>query len=280
MTENIVTANGIRMHYVECGAGLAVVLLHGFPDFWYLWRQQLPALDAAGFRAIAPDLRGYNRSDRPQPVADYALDTLVGDVVSFSESVAGRGCALVGHDWGGVLAWYAAARRPDVFRRLVVINAPHPARYGELLRTRPAQLWRSWYVALFQLPWLPERLLHVRLSARIRRGPRPGRRSRTQEELHHYAAVFDSPGAFRGPLHYYRAAMRGLVTGANPRISSVSAPTLLLWGDRDRYLDVRNTHELERWAAELRIVHFPNAGHWLMLDEPQHVNRELIEFLR
>ena len=280
MSEGFVTANGIKLHYVEAGHGPAVVLLHGFPDFWYLWRRQLPALEAAGFRAIAPDLRGYNLSARPSRVADYKLETLINDVIAFCGSVADNGCALAGHDWGGFLAWYAAARRPDLFHKLVIFNTAHPARYRQLLRLRSSQLWRSWYFGLFQLPGIPERLMHARLQARIRRAATRPTSSRTPEELMRYAAVFNSPHSYREPLHYYRAAARGLLTGANTRIERITMPTLVLWGDRDPFLDVRNVQGLERWVTNLRVVHFPTARHWPMLEEPEEVNREIINFLQ
>jgi epoxide hydrolase 4 len=275
MIERFAAVNGVRLHYVESGAGPAIVLLHGFPDFWYTWRRQIPALAAAGMRALALDLRGYNRSERPKRVADYMLEKLIGDVVAFSETVVGRDVALVGHDWGGVLAWYAAARRPDLFRRLVVLNAPHPARYRELLRS-PKQLVRSWYVAAFQVPWLPERLLAAQMTVRLRRGARSGR---TDEELQRYAEAFAAPHAYRGPVHYYRAAVRGLIRRRLPRNVHVTMPTLVLWGERDPYLDVHNTEGLERWVTDLRIVRLENTGHWLHVAEAARVNRELVAFL-
>jgi pimeloyl-ACP methyl ester carboxylesterase len=276
MIERFASVNGVRLHYVEAGAGRAVVLVHGFPDFWYTWRRQIPALEAAGMRVLALDLRGYNRSDRPPRIADYDLEKLLGDIVGFSESVAGHDCALVGHDWGGVLAWYAAARRPDLFRRLVVLNAPHPARYLELLRGT-TQLLRSWYVAAFQVPWLPERLLAARMTARLRRGARSGR---TDEELQRYAEVFANPAAWRGPVNFYRAAVRGFIRRHRRADIHVKVPTLVLWGDLDPYLDVRNTAGLGRWVSQLRVVRLSNAGHWLHVDEADGVNRELVAFLR
>src|SRR4051794_731441 len=148
--------NGVRLHYVEAGqrGRPAVVLLHGFPEFWYSWRNQIPALAAAGFHVIAPDMRGYNTSGKPPRVRDYRVETLVDDVVSLARQVGGR-VHLVGHDWGGVVAWLTAMWRPDVVDRLAVLNVPHPVPYLREVRRGFVQLLRSWYVFFFQLPWLP-----------------------------------------------------------------------------------------------------------------------------
>src|SRR5262245_37404008 len=147
--------NGVRLHYVEAGSGPLVVLLHGFPEFWYCWRHQLPALAAAGFRAVAVDLRGYNESDKPPGARSYRLGVLVEAVAGLIEHLGADRGGVVGHDWGGVVAWVLAMRRPERVERLVAINAPHPAAW---LRERkdPAQLLRSWYTFFFQLPLLPE----------------------------------------------------------------------------------------------------------------------------
>ena len=145
--------NGVRLHWVTAGdaSGPLVVLLHGFPDFWYGWRHQLPALAAAGFRVVAVDLRGYNLSERPPRVEDYSRDALADDVAALVAHLGAERAAIVGHDWGGLIAWHLAARHPGRVARLVVLNAPHPARYKELLRNT-SQALRSWYAAFFQIP--------------------------------------------------------------------------------------------------------------------------------
>src|SRR5687767_11483549 len=155
-----IAVNGIHLHCVEIGAGSPVVFLHGFPEFWYSWRHQLSALAAAGFRCLAPDLRGYNTSDRPRGVPAYRAAELVKDLADLIRSTGEPAC-LVGHDWGGVLAWRLAARHPELVRKLAVLNAPHLGRYQEALRRHPGQWLRSAYVLLFQVPGLPEWLFRA-----------------------------------------------------------------------------------------------------------------------
>src|SRR3954449_2631161 len=147
--------NGVRLHYVEAGAGPLVVLLHGFPEFWYSWRHQIPALAAAGFRVVAPDMRGYNRSDKPRGVRAYSGDALTGDVAKLIRACGAERAVVVGHDWGAAVAWQFAMAYPALLERLVIMNAPHPARFLRALRTW-RQARKSWYMFFFQLPWLPE----------------------------------------------------------------------------------------------------------------------------
>ena len=155
-----VRTNGVRLHCVVDGDGPLVVLLHGFPEFWYSWRHQIPAL-ATRFRVVAPDLRGYNESEKPAGVAAYAMPELVADVEGLVHAFGERDAAIVGHDWGGGIAWFVAMERPPVTRKLVVLNCPHPAMMAQSLRGNPRQLARSWYMFFFQIPWLPEFLLKL-----------------------------------------------------------------------------------------------------------------------
>jgi pimeloyl-ACP methyl ester carboxylesterase len=166
------SVNGIRLHYVEAGTGPLVLLLHGFPEFWGSWRHQIPALADAGFRVLAPDLRGYNLSSKPAGVESYRVAELVGDVVGLIRHAGEERATVVGHDWGGAIAWATAMRRGERIHRLIILNAPHPAAYLRELR-RPGQLLRSWYVFFFQLPLLPECLVRARDYALGGDGPAP-----------------------------------------------------------------------------------------------------------
>ncbi|HYD51394.1 MAG TPA: alpha/beta fold hydrolase [Gemmatimonadaceae bacterium] len=275
--------DGVRLRYTALGAGAPVLLLHGFPDLRTTWRPQLPALAAAGFRAVAVDLRGYGDSDRPRAVADYRMDVLVADVVALGHALGGR-VRLVGHDWGGVIAWHAAARHPALVERLVVLNAPHPARFARELR-KPAQLLRSWYAAFFQLPWLPERLIAARRGALVRAAlARATRRGAfTPDELRAYGEALSSPAAARAAIAYYRAAMRGPRRAVQPDgghpPTRVERPALLVWGMRDPALRPDLTEGLERWVPDLRIARLADAGHWVHRDAPDRVNVLLTEFL-
>jgi epoxide hydrolase 4 len=269
-----IEANGLRFHVAEVGEGPLVLFLHGFPDIWYGWRLQLPAIAAAGYRAVAPDLRGYNLSDRPEGTAAYAVETLAADVAAIVEALGETEAVVVGHDWGGVVAWYAAMYHPERVRRLAILNAPHPVAYRRELRSGSKQILRSWYAAFFQIPWLPEAGLRARDHAALRKvwasGPAPDRADRQV-----YREAFRQPGSITAALNYYRAAVRH----GMPRARKVECPTLVLWGDRDAYLVPRLADGLEGGVPNLRVEHFADASHWLHHEIPDVVNGRLIEFL-
>jgi epoxide hydrolase 4 len=276
-----VQTTDVRLHYVAAGRGPAVVLLHGFPDFWYGWRHQIPALADGGFRAVAPDLRGYNESDRPRGVASYSLTALVQDIGHLIREVAPEGVSLVGHDWGGVIAWRLAAQRPDLVRRLVILNAPHHAAFRRELTRNPRQLLRSWYAILNQLPWLPELLLSAfdydALRRVLRHGP-AGTPLMSAPELQQYIEVFSTEYALTAALNYYRAAARNMLRGENPP-PTTAPPTLVIWGEQDPYLDKRLLDGLDGWVPQLHIQRLPYAGHFLQWEEPTTINEQLLAFL-
>jgi pimeloyl-ACP methyl ester carboxylesterase len=280
LASRYVPANGIRFHCLEAGAGPLVILLHGFPEFSYSWRHQLPALAAAGFHAVAPDLRGYNESDRPPSVRAYRLRTLVDDVAGLIAALGAPRAAVVGHDWGGAIAWKLAMLRPDLVERLVILNAPHPAAFQRELR-RPMQWLRSWYILFFQLPALPELLLSAGDFALLTRTLREGPASPdafSPEDILQYKRAFARPGALTAAINYYRALGRypgGLRRGNR----TVTAPTLVIWGERDRYLGLGMTEGLAQWVPNVRVVRLAHASHWVQNDAPQEVNRLLTDFL-
>ena len=269
--------NGVRLHYAEAGQGPLVVLLHGFPEFWYSWRFQIPVLADAGFRVIAPDMRGFNLSAKPRGVAAYRLPLLVEDVAGLVRHAGVERAHVIGHDWGGVVAWHLAQTRPDCLDRLAILNAPHPAAYRRELG-RSSQLFRSWYVLFFQVPLLPELVCSWHRFALLRRALRQGP-ARTDADLALYVRALARPGGLTAALNYYRAAFRELRRGGPPG-AAVEAPTLLLWGERDLYLAPGLTEGLHRWVRDIRVVRFPRAGHWLQIDEAGAVGAALINFLR
>jgi len=282
LTHHTATVNGVRLHYVEAGTGPLVVLLHGFPEFWYSWRYQIPALAEAGFRVLAPDLRGYNESDKPAGAANYRVELLSADLVGLLQSAGAERAHIVGHDWGGALAWDLAMRHPERVERLVVLNAPHPAAFLRELRT-PGQLLKSWYILFFQLPWLPEWWLgrgDLAFLERILKEEPVRPHAFTDADVAAYRAAFRQPGALTAALNWYRALLRRGPRQLRRELRVIDVPTLLIWGERDRYLGVRLTKGLEPWVRRLRIERLPNASHWVQADAPEQVNAWMVGFLR
>ncbi len=268
---------GLRLHYVACGSGRLVLLLHGFPEFWYSWRHQLPAL-GAHFRVVAPDLRGYNLSERP--AGGYDVATLCDDLRALIEALGEREAIVIGHDWGGVLAWIFAIRFPDYVRRLAIINAPHPAAMLREWRNL-SQLRRSWYVGLIQFRGFAERSLAKRDFALLRRMFRAADRQRmwlTDDDVQRYVDSIARPGALRSALEYYRQ-IRLRHLGALSPMRVIGAPTLVLWGERDPALGVELLEGLDRWVRVLQVTRFAESGHWLNQEEPDRVNAALLDFV-
>jgi len=280
VTQRLVPTNGIRLHCTIAGTGPLVVLLHGFPECAHSWRHQLPVL-AERFRVVAPDLRGYNLSDKPRPVAAYHLRELVADVRGLVESLGASRASLVGHDWGGAVAWATAMLEPTVVERLAVINIPHPLRFQRELRGNVRQLLKSWYVFVFQIPGLPEWLLERRGGrgiAESMRGAFVRPDALTAADLDVLRTAATRPGGMRGPINYYRAALRGRIDAATwPR---VHVPTQLIWGDRDIALRPELADRTEALIdAPFRLHRIPEGGHFVHQEYPERVNALLMEFL-
>lgn len=284
--------NGVRVHYVEAGEGPLVVLLHGFPEHWYAWREQIPALVEAGYRVVAPDMRGYNASEKPHGVEAYRIGTLVEDVRSLIEDCGEAHATIVGHDWGGVIAWEVAARYPDIVDRLAVLNAPHPAVYRRELRSRRSdQAKRSSYALFFQLPWLPEALFRAfgrRALEKLLREAPENPDAFDDEAIARYEDACSRPGAMTSMLNYYRSLFRGNLRSLLPgrghpdetaRDGVISQPTLLIWGMQDWALSPRLTKGIDQWVPDVRVERLPEASHWVQADAPDRVNELLIDFL-
>lgn len=276
-----VVVNHVRLHYVEAGSGPLVLLLHGFPEFWYSWRRQIPALATAGYHIVAPDLRGYNLSEKPPGVARYALEVLTEDVIALIRRFGAERATVVGHDWGGVIAWHVPVRAPAAVERLIVLNAPHPNAFARALRT-PEQVRRSWYVFFFQLPLLPEAVFRAggfALLDRILRTDPVHREAFTAEDIRRYKRALAQPGALTAAINYYRAAVRRTPLARQRTLPPIQQPTLLIWGERDRALSVRLTEGLDQWVPNIRVERIPDASHWVQNDVPQRVNELILAFL-
>jgi len=279
-THRYVYTNGVRLHCVEAGHGPPVVLLHGFPEFWYSWRHQIPALAQAGFRAVAPDLRGYNQSDKPPGVESYRPELLAQDVVGLIESLGPSPAVVVGHDWGGILGWLVTMRRPDLVQKLIVLNAPHPATFATEVR-HARQFLRSWYAFFFQLPWLPEAALRFQNFGLVRHAlrrqtVRPG--AFTPDDIRRYREALARPGALTAAINYYRAAFRYRRETAR-LYRPVRGPILVIWGERDAAMTPHVLDGLAAWAPDARVLRLPDASHWVQNDAPEAVNQVILAFL-
>ncbi len=268
--------NGIRLHWVEAGEGPLVVLLHGFPEFWYSWRHQIPVLSTR-FRVVAPDMRGYNLSEKPQ--AGYDIGTLTADVLALVHALGEEQAAIIGHDWGGVIAWAFAARFPAATNKLVIMNAPHPQRFQRSLTSGFRQMLRSSYVLFFQVPRLPELLLGANRCWALARAMRRSTKNEdafSGQDLEHYRDAMSRPGALTAALGYYRAVFR--TQRQTQQFGEVEAPTLVLWGEHDRALGRELAEGLEQWVPNV-TVRFLDCGHWTQQEQPDEVNEYLEEFL-
>jgi len=277
--------NGITLHVVEAGPvdGALVILLHGFPEFWYGWRSQIVALSAAGYRVLAPDQRGYNLSDKPKGIAAYNLDALAADVIGLIDASGREKAYVVGHDWGGAVAWWTAVKYPQRVEKVAILNAPHPKVMRWNLLHNRAQRRKSWYMFLFQMPFLPEwrmRRANWEIGQRALQGTsRPGTFSEADIAL--YRQAWSQPDAARGMINWYRAALQRRPQPYGRRCvasSRVTVPALMIWGMRDKFLG----RELAEQSVDLcdngKLVWVEGAGHWVQHEEPQHVNALLQQF--
>jgi epoxide hydrolase 4 len=273
-------AGRLRLHCVEAGPphGPLTLLLHGFPECWWGWRRQIAPLARAGLRVVVADQRGYGTSDKPPGVNAYQLDLLAADVTALAETLGARRFRLVGHDWGGVVAWWTAARFADRVERLAILNAPHPAVFGPYVLRSPTQALRSTYIGFFQLPWLPEAMLGARnfgvLAAMLTRTSRRLGAFRAGD-LVIYRQAWAQPGALTAMLNWYRAVPRRWQSPERVRM-----PALVLWGSRDPALE-RGLAEASLSLCDAgRIRWFETASHWLQHEEATAVNVALADFLR
>jgi len=274
------STNGVSLHVADTGPpeGPLVVLLHGFPEFWYGWRHQIEPLADAGFRVLVPDQRGYNLSARPREVGAYDLDLLAADILGLAEGVGRRRFSVVGHDWGASVGWWIATRHAERLDRLIAMNAPHPAVWVEAIRNDPEQRRRSRYVSLFRIPVLPEFLMrrenYKALVDALRESKRPD--SWSDDVLNSYRAAWSISGALTGMVNWYRALLRKRLPDQPQRIA---VPTRIIWGSNDKYA-VRDLAERSLHLCDTASVEYLDASHWVQHDEPVRVAELICEFLR
>jgi len=277
VTDHTCQVGDITIHYVEAGAGPLVVLLHGFPEFWYSWRNQIPTLAAAGFRVVAVDLRGYNESSRPSDADAYVLSAIVKDIAGLLIQLGETPCVLAGHDWGGAVAWLTAMLHPELVSRLIILNMPHPVAYLREMRRSARQKWRAKYQLFFQLPWIAEWTMRRFRYAMLRHTlARLGAFS--PSEIERYVIAWSKPGALTGMSNYYRAARKR--KGLRGLIRRIDIPTLMIWGDLDPVFTPETLRDFAEYVPDIRIEHIKDAGHFVQTDAPGRVNELMIGFLR
>ena len=273
-----VTVDGRRFHLIDAGPadGELVLLLHGFPEFWYGWRDQIGPLARAGYRVLVPDQRGYNRSAKPDAVSAYRIDRLASDVTGLIDAHDRETAAIVGHDWGGVVGWWLAIHEQRRVRRLVACNAPHPTVIRRRLRTDPGQLLRSSYAVAFQLPTVPEALSRAfdwRLPVRrMRRTSLPG--TFDAAEFDRYRTAWDR--SFTTMLHWYRAAAR---SRPRPETDEVDVPTRVIWGASDTFLPHAMAFDSLELCTDGRSTTLEDATHWLQHEFPVRVADAILDEL-
>ncbi len=273
----------VRLHCVVQGEGRLVVLLHGFPEFWYSWRRQIPVL-AKYFKVVAPDMRGYNLSDKPVGVENYKINLLVDDVVRLIRNFGEKRAVIVGHNWGGIVAWALAITRPEVVERLVVMNAPHPAVWQEKAKLSVKQLQRSWYIFFFQIADIPEKFLsrnNYHFLRETLRATAVNMNAFSDEDLEEYVKAWSQPGALTAMINYYRANIRPEVFMEDTKLilPKVRVPTLVIWGEEDFALTREVSEGTEEHVNAPYTIKYLPCGHWVQNEMPETVNKHLLEFL-
>lgn len=282
MKHERIRANGVTLHAVTDGPedGPLVILLHGFPDFWYGFRRQIAFLAERGYRVIAPDQRGYNESDKPRGLSAYRVRELAADVVALIDGAGRQKAHVVGHDWGGGVTWMMGVLHPERVETLAVLNAPHPLVMVRTLTSSLDQARRSWYMAFFQLPLLPE-LFFTRTPRKAFEAiaGEAAAGAFTEEDFEQYRRAWTQPGAATGSIHWYRAAVRRPERLPTAEEARIRAPLLLVWGTGERHLVRSMAEDSMAFCDRGRLELIEGASHWVKDDAPERVNALLEEHL-
>jgi epoxide hydrolase 4 len=270
-----------RLEDVEIGfaragppEGELIILLHGFPEYWGAWREYMIRLAQAGFLVVAPDQRGYGLSSKPAEVADYDLDRLAADVVGLARHLGRSTFGLVGHDWGGSVAWWLASLQPAALRRMVVINAPHPAVWREAMDGDWRQWVKSLYVRVMRLPRLPELMIRTQNYRALTRALEPAKLG--PAELDRLREDWSRPGALTGMINWYRAFLTKRLPAASSFV--IAVPTLIIWGDLDAYAGPELADRSARLCKSSRVLHVVDATHWVHHEQPDRVGALVEDF--
>lgn len=284
LEKQFISVGDIKVHVVIAGNpdGEPIFLLHGFPEFWYGWRHQIPYLVEQGYRVIVPDQRGYNLSDKPKGVNNYTIDILAQDVVNLASALGYEKINLVGHDWGALVAWWVATLFPDKLKKLAILNVPYPTvlieqwAQGNLL-----QMFKSWYIGFFQLNFIPETLLSLGdysvFEQSIRKSALPTTFS--DEDIEAYRRAWSQPNAVTSMINWYRAIARSGMENDLQKKRQITTPTLMLWGEKDKFLGKELAQPSIELCLDGELIFYPNATHWLQHDAAESVNQELHRFI-
>ncbi len=283
MKTEFIRTNGITLHCKVAGNGPLVILLHGFPEFWFSWRRQIPVL-SQHYKVVAPDLRGYNLSDKPKGIKNYTLEVLVNDIKGLITALGEKKAIIVGHDWGGAIAWALAGFFPEMVSQLIILNMPHPLELNKHLKKGSLQQWKkSWYMALFQLPMLPEWRIYSKPEAffyRALKGWACRKEAFSDNDIAQYIEAFKDKASLTAAINYYRAVRYGNKRSDGRTWQKSPMPVLFIFGEKDRALGKELTYNTQNYCSgKLSIKYLKNASHWVQHDEPELVNRYILDFL-
>lgn len=274
--------NNVHLHYKLEGNGPLVVLLHGFPEFWWSWRYQVPAL-IEHYKVLMPDMRGYNLSEKPKNVNDYRIPILIEDIRQLILSLGEKEAYIVGHDWGGIVSWAFASEYPEMVKKMVIINMPH---LKEVIRSfthfNLKQIMRSYYVFLFQIPWIPEKfIISPDFFKNLMNLANQVKREDDEEEAQIYTKAYSHPDTATATINYYRAAFRDFITGNLYEFKPIKISVLMLWGSKDHALGKELTHNTQQYCTgNLKIIYDEKSGHNPHHDNPEWVNENLLRFFK
>jgi pimeloyl-ACP methyl ester carboxylesterase len=280
-TANIYTVNGIQLHVAEAGnaEAMVIIFLHGFPEFWYGWRNQINYFVEKGYRVVVPDQRGYNLSSKPPKIKDYRMELLTKDISGLVKAIGADKVFLVGHDWGGAVAWAFAQTYPQLLSKLIIINVPHPKVMLQTLKRSWKQKFKSMYIGFFQFPWLPEKLLHWKenksLVDALVNTSLPGTFS--EADVAKYKEAWQQSGSLRSMINWYRAVRYGNIA----RVSSqkIPTPTLIIWGENDQFLIEQMAHDSLQYCENGQLHIIKDATHWVHHEKSGEVNKLISEFI-
>ncbi|WP_368504360.1 alpha/beta fold hydrolase [Alkalihalophilus sp. As8PL] len=275
-----IKTNGITLHTALAGPenGPLVILLHGFPEYWYGWRHQIEALGQAGYRVVVPDQRGYNLSEKPKLVEEYKLDTLRDDIIGLIESLGYKKAMIVGHDWGGVIAWHLASSKPDYVDKLIILNSPHPAEFNRKRIYFPKQWMKSLYILFFQAPLLPEKFLQANEFNLMKKSlvKTSFEGAFSKKDLDEYSHAWSRPTALTSMLNWYRAIKRG--TFAQVNTSLINVPVRVLWGYKDSFLSLKLAKQSVKRCTKAELI-LVEGTHWVHHEKPHIINELMIKYL-